>query len=124
MTHPTQEIPKQQWRRYFDDLSRHMGTVEATVEVDDGDLGAQVQADRVVVTGISYDDADDVLMVALDVPGGRRGEAERLISEPRRVLVDGTFPSDQMAIAVDDADGHRTLVRMWRPGALPGPSES
>jgi hypothetical protein len=122
MTQPTQEIPKEQWRAYFDDLSRRMGTVEATVEVDAADLGAQSQADRVVVTGISYDDADDVLMVALDVPGGHRGEAERLISSPQRVLVDGTFPSDRMAIAVDDGDGRRTLVRMWRSGALPGPS--
>jgi hypothetical protein len=124
MTHPTQEIPKEHWRAYFDDLSRRMGTVEATLEVDGRDLGAQTQASRVVVTGISYDDADDVLMVALDVPGGHRGEAERLISNPQRVLVDGTFPSDQMALAVDDGEGHRTLVRMWRPGALPGPSGS
>lgn len=122
MAHPTQEIPKGRWRAYFDDLSRRMGTVEATLEVDGPDIGAQTEADRVVITGITYDDADDVLMVALDVPGGRRGEAERLISRPERIFVDGAFPSDHMSIAVDDADGHRTLVTMWRPGALPQPS--
>ena len=65
----TQEIARETWRQYFDELSRTLGTVAATVEIVGPDIGAQVAADRLVLTGITYDDRDDVLVGGLDPPG-------------------------------------------------------
>jgi len=33
MATTTHELPRETWRTYFDELSEHLGTVEATVEV-------------------------------------------------------------------------------------------
>ncbi|MGZ6697211.1 MAG: DUF5335 family protein [Solirubrobacteraceae bacterium] len=115
----TEEIPRDAWQSYFDDFSRRIRTVEATVEVDGRDLGAQIEAQRVVLTGVSYDSADDVLVIGLDAPGGKREELERIIDRPQRIFVEGGFAEKGMAIAVDDADGHRTIVTLARPPALP-----
>src|SRR4051794_7868032 len=66
----TREIPREGWRPYFDELSEHLGTVEATIEVLGEDIGAQTEAEALVLTGITYDDRDDVVVVGLDAPGG------------------------------------------------------
>ena len=58
------QLPRDGWRGYFDDLSRALATQQATVEIDGPDLGAQAQAEGLVLSGISYDDRDDILVVA------------------------------------------------------------
>lgn len=118
MEHLTNEISREQWREYFDNLSRELPAVEATVEVDGSDIGAQLEADGLVVTGLSYDDRDDVFVIALEAPGGEREDLEHMISAPQRVFVD----SDAIlpdAIEVQDADGRQTIVHLRRVPELP-----
>jgi len=124
MTDLTNELPRESWQDYFENLSRDLGTVQATVEVDGEDLGAQIEAEDLVLTGLSYDRRDDVLVVGLDAPGGARGDLEHLVYRPQRIFVapEAIIPPD--AIAVDDADGHRTLVELRPVPELPGESAS
>jgi hypothetical protein len=117
----TQELPRETWRPYFDDFSKGLGTVRATVEVDGRDIGAQIAAENVVLTGMTYDDKDDVLMVALDAPGGHKGEFEHLVDHPQKIFVatgDGADPV-AMAIDIEDADEHQTIIRLELPAELP-----
>jgi hypothetical protein len=114
----TNELPRDGWRAYFDDLSRGLATMQATVEIEGPDLGAQVQAEGLVLSGISYDDRDDILVVGLS-PGGPTESLEHLVSSPQRIWVassDGILPS---TIEVEDADGQRTLVHLQAAPALP-----
>ena len=46
------QLPRDGWRGYFDDLSRALATQQATVEIDGPDLGAQAQAEGLVLSGI------------------------------------------------------------------------
>ena len=114
----TDEIPRDAWRAYFDDLSKRLATVEATVEVDGRDIGAQIAAERLVLEGITYDDRDDLLVVAFDVPGGDPDAYEHLIDKPQRVFV-ATGDLLQTTIDVQDAEQHQTIVRLEPPPALP-----
>jgi hypothetical protein len=112
------ELPRDRWRVYFDDLSRGLATTQATVEIDGPDIGAQVQAEGLVLSGISYDDRDDVLVIGLS-PGGAAESLEHLVSAPQRISVE---PSDAIVpstIEVEDADGLQTLVRLQPAPALP-----
>lgn len=116
----TQEIPRDAWRPYFDELSRHLGTVTATVEITGPDIGAQeLTAQRLVLTGLSYDDRDDVVVVGLDAPGGHIEEAEHLVEHPTKVMV-ATGDGDEVAIDIADAENHQTIIRMKDAPALPG----
>jgi len=40
-----------------------------------------------VLTGITFDHKDDVLVIGLDAPGGDPEEYEHLIEHPQRILV-------------------------------------
>ena len=118
MAHHTKELARDSWREYFDKLSRDLPTVEATMEIDGRDIGAQVEADNLLLTGISYDDRDDVLVFALDAPGGPREELEHMVTGPQRIVVDADtiLPS---AIEVEDEDGRQTIVQLHELPELP-----
>jgi hypothetical protein len=111
------ELARDDWRVYFDDLSRTLTTTRATVEIDGPDLGAQVQAEGLVLGGISYDDRDDVLVIGLS-PGGPDESLEHLVSRPQRIRIESSGGLLPAAIAVEDAEGVQTLVRLQAAPAL------
>jgi hypothetical protein len=116
----TQELPRETWRPYFDELSKTLGTVEATVEVVGRDLGAQIEAERLVLAGITYDDRDDVLVIGLDAPGQPEEDLEHLVDHPRRIMIaTSETPPEELTIDVEDDEGHKTIVHVERPPALP-----
>jgi hypothetical protein len=116
----TQEIPRDAWRGYFDEFSKTMGTLEATVEVDGEDVGAQIIAERLVLTGITYDSKDDALVIGLDAPGAPPPEdLEHFVYNPTKIWV---ATGDEMppTFDIDDAEGHKTILKLETPPALPG----
>jgi hypothetical protein len=117
----TQELPREAWRSYFDELSKILGAVEATVEITGPDVGDQIEADHLILTGITYDDRDDIVVIGLDAPGPPPEDVERIVDDPQRILIaTGTEPPEEMVIDIEDAEQHKTLVRIERPPALPG----
>ena len=123
MPFTTEQVPREKWHPYFDELSRHLGTVEATVEVTGRDLGAQLAAERLILTGITYDYKDDVLVIGLDAPGGLPEEYEHMVQSPQRVSVAPGGTAAELIIGIEDAEEHLTIVRFERPPALPAPDE-
>jgi len=114
----TEELTRDRWRAYFDDLSRTLATTQATVEIEGADLGAQVQAEGLLLSGITYDDRDDLLVVGLS-PGGPTESLEHLVSAPQRIWVESCQGIAPSTIEVEDAEGQRTLVRLQPAPALP-----
>lgn len=116
----TQELTREAWRPYFDELSRHLGTLEATVEVAGQDIGDQIAAEGLVLSGITYDDRDDVLVIALEALG-ERAAFEHMVQHPQRIYI-ATGEGAELIVDVEDAGGHQTLVTLDRPAALPEPA--
>lgn len=116
----TEQIPRKNWRSYFDEFSKHMPALEATVEVTGRDLGHQILAEHMVLTGLSYDDKDEVFVIGLDAPGGLPEEAEHLIEHPQRIFVaTGDDAHLEVAIDIEDEENHRHIVRIARLSELP-----
>jgi len=106
----TREIPQSEWRGYFDDFSRDLQDLVATVEVTGRDVGAQVEAERPLLTGITYDDGDDIVVIGLDAPGGLREDLEHVVYQPQKIYVaeeDGVTIFD-----IEDSEQVKTLVRL------------
>lgn len=120
MPHTTREIPRETWRPYFDEFSKRIGTVPATLEVVGEDVGAQVEAEHLVLTGISYDDRDDVVVIGLEAPGDPRQDLERMVEHAARIMVatDDSPPLD-MTIDIQDAERRQTIIRLERPPGSP-----
>jgi uncharacterized protein DUF5335 len=104
-------VPKTEWREFFDRMSKPLLGKWAEVEVAALDLGDQIVAEWVPLIGITYDSQDDLVDVALD-------RANRLIRHPREILVEEA-ETGLASVAVVDADGARHIVRLKEPLGLP-----
>jgi len=105
------DVPRRQWREFFDRMSKALTGKWAEIEVASLDLGDQIAAEWVPMIGITYDSKDDLVDVALD-------RYDHLIRHPKQVVVDeknGAVAS----VAVIDADGSTQVVRMKTPLMLP-----
>lgn len=107
----TTQIEQERWKSYFDHLSSVMGTQLAEVEVAALNIGDQIAAEWVPVSGITYDPKDDVLVVDLE-------GAQHVIRSPREVVVDEDN-SGIHSITVVCAEQHRHIIRLKAPMALP-----
>ena len=117
MTPSTEEIPRESWSTYFEDLDRRLEAPAVTVEVDGEDIGAQRLAEGVRLAGISYDHKDDVVVIGFG--GGSAEDHEHVISAPKRIFV-AAGDDGPTAIDVEDAEGQKTIVRIegsLNPGA-------
>jgi hypothetical protein len=104
-------LPKAEWRGFFDRMSKPLLGKWAEVEVASLDLGDQVVDEWIPMIGITYDSKDDLVDVALD-------RTNRLIRHPTAITVEEA-PTGLASIAVVDAEGARHVVRLKDPLALP-----
>ncbi|MCW2970301.1 MAG: uncharacterized protein JWO23_1428 [Solirubrobacterales bacterium] len=107
----TQELARGDWKPYFDDFSRDLDRLTASVEVAGRDVGAQIEADRLILTGITYDDRDDVVVIGLDAKGGLTEELEHMVYKPQKIFV-ASGDDGRTAIDIEDGEGNQTLVRL------------
>jgi Family of unknown function (DUF5335) len=89
-----------------------------TLEVAGRDLGDQIAADHLVLTGITYDDKDDVLVVGLDAPGGSPEEYQHMIYGPQQISV-ATTDDGETFFDVTDSEGRQHLIHVQPAPALP-----
>jgi hypothetical protein len=104
-------LPKAEWRGFFDRMSKPLLGKRAEIEVASLDLGDQVADEWVPMIGITYDSHDDSLDVALD-------RATHVIQHPKEITVDEA-PAGLASVAVVDGGGARHFVRLKEPLALP-----
>jgi Family of unknown function (DUF5335) len=121
MATATQEIPRNAWQEYFEELTDVLGSVEATVEITGRDLGDQIADERQILTDITYDKRDDAIIVGLEAPGSTEERIEHVIEQPQHVLVaTGEPPPLEMTFDIEDGEHHQWLIHLERPPALPG----
>ncbi len=115
MAQSTREIPREEWRGYFDSFSRDLEELVATLEVAGEEVGAQVEAENARLTGITYDDKDDILVIGLDSLGNVSEDLERVVEKPRAIYLE-TEDGGVLTFDVEDAEGQKTLLRLAPPG--------
>lgn len=110
----TREIPRSEWRTYFDDFSRDNDRLRAAVEVDGVEVGAQVQTERALLRGITYDHGDDILVIGLGASGEIGEDLEHVVSNPQSIYL--AESDGELTFDIKDAEGTQTLLRLT-PGA-------
>jgi hypothetical protein len=109
-----EQIERARWAPFFDNVTKSLIGKQAEIEVASLDLGDQIEAEWALLIGITYDNKDDLIEIALE-------ELDHLIRSPRDVFVDFGV-GGLVTIAIDDRDGNRQIVRLKDPLALPAPS--
>ncbi len=98
-----EKIAKQDLKQFFDNLSRVLPAETVEVEVAGLDIGDQTAAEGIFLDGISYDDANDEVIVDLS------GVAEHTIAGPQEVWVDQD-DDGLKSIEISCKEGHRHII--------------
>ena len=111
MAEVTREIPRSEWHSHFDDFSRDLPALAATVEVLGSEVGAQVEAAESRLTGITYDQKDDILVIGLDAPGGAQEDLEHIVYQPQKILL-AEAEGSEIVYDVEDDEHVQTILRL------------
>ena len=108
----TQEIPINEWRPFFDSLSRNHQDEPVTIEIEGADLGAQPAATGVKLIGITFDAEQDEA-VEIDVLVRNQADAHLMhaIAHPSHVRIARTDDGFDSALQLESDNGPTTLVR-------------
>ncbi|HZQ29095.1 MAG TPA: DUF5335 family protein [Acidimicrobiales bacterium] len=117
----TLELARDDWRPFFETLTKEFQGHDATIEILSRDYGDQVEAEHLPFASITYDDKDDVVIVAVGGKDGRYPvELRHMIEHPQRILADSLTPEVPWAIEIVGTDDTRTIVTIrLRPALLP-----
>ena len=108
-----EKLDSAQWQSFFDRVSKGLAGKEAEIEVEGLDIGDEIEAEWIPLTGISYDPKDNVLSIFSN-------DLEHMIHGPQEVWVDiGVDGLHSMEVV--DKDGHKQIVVLRDELALPPP---
>jgi hypothetical protein len=108
------KIDKPEWRAFFDWFSRGLLGARVELEIASLDLGDQIEAEWLPLLGITYDDKDDLLEIALE-------GVDHLIYGPREVWADLNV-GELISFEVIDDRGVSQIIKLRQPLMLPSPS--
>jgi hypothetical protein len=105
----SQEIPREQWIRFFDDFSKqHEGWI-VNWEVLGSDIGDQEKTTRLPLVGISAD-AKGKPRIDIIVGGRLEAHVTHVIETPKRVFFRQAEQPGHEAIEVELDDGRVTVI--------------
>jgi hypothetical protein len=114
----TFEIPPAVWADRLDEFTNiHDGWL-VSIDVLNPDLGAQPEVQDLPLLGISADRIDENGNISISVARSRTEHHTHIIQHPTHVYLERTDEGADAALAVESADGTKTIVR-FRAAVLP-----
>ena len=105
------ERPKTEWHPLLDELTKVRTGDDVTIEVLDSEFGDGLQAERMPLAYIEYDEHADEASIGV---GGRDGRypvvLRHSVEHPTSILTDSKPPRLPLVIQIVGADGSETLV--------------
>ena len=108
----THKIEKQDLQHYLDHFSSVMPTQLVEIEVTGLELGDQIEAEWLPLTGVSYDPKSDLVAINLD------DKLEHNIRKPQAIYVEED-DKGVSSIEITCAEKHKHILKLKDPVALP-----
>lgn len=107
----TEELPRERWDVYLDQLSRAAKNRPITVRVEGPKVGDQILAADVPLLSISIEEKGTergAVEIIAESPDGTH--LTHLIPSPQRIYVARSDERQEVCVDIEDADGLKTLV--------------
>ena len=118
------ELKKEDWRTFFDNLSKRRYEWMTEVEILDPNAGDQILSNGLPFNGISIETAAGHSSIDISVGETAGHHQTHTIKDPTRVaFLDGDATHGDV-VDIEEADGTKTLIRLIEPmGLLVGIAE-
>ena len=117
ITDMTNEIPKQTWKDFFDEMSRERHGWQTKFEVLKDDIGAQMLSEGLPLMGVMFEEKTNDESAIEIMLGEESGAAHQThaIFNPTKVAF---LENDRTAggtLEIEDASGEKTLLEISQP---------
>jgi Family of unknown function (DUF5335) len=112
MSQQMRQPVRQEWRGFLDSVTHELEGEPVTVEVVTAELGSRVEADRLPLSFINYDEKDEAVYVSVRGREGGDAVLEHIVQNPWKILFDPPSPSAVRTIDIEGPDGSHTLVTL------------
>lgn len=111
----TNEIPKKDWKQFFDDLSREKLDWQTKIEVMNNETGAQILTEGLALGGLTFEDEEGQERIEVMVGSGTENHQTHNIFEPEKVYFRRADDRQIGTVEIEDASGTKTLVHIIQP---------
>jgi hypothetical protein len=108
----TRVIPRGEWPRFFDNLSRRQEGWEVTLEVFGPDIGDQVEERHMFLAGVTAEVAEKGDRIEIMMGGKPSCHVTHMITAPTQVDLQKTDLGVDAALQIKSADGTTTLLHL------------
>ncbi|HEY3041551.1 MAG TPA: DUF5335 family protein [Pyrinomonadaceae bacterium] len=113
---PTQEIPRDEWKSFFDKFTQQHEGWLASLEIFAPDVGAQQEALDLPLEGISTTAKENgPQTIAISLGKTPEDHVTHTIADPTRLWLEQTSQRANAALEIESADEVKTLLRFRSP---------
>jgi hypothetical protein len=116
----TLEIPKQQWKRFLDGLSKRRFDWRTKIEVMNDSIGSQILSEGLPLVGVTAEERHDggiVVEIALGATAAD-GHQTHSIVNPTKIAFLSEDTGEGEILEIEEANGTKTLVQIIEPAPL------
>lgn len=112
----TNEIPRNEWKQFFDELSRDFLDWETKIEVVKDDIGAQVLNDDLLFAGITFEESRDG-QSRIEIMTGESTDSHQShnILNPQKVFYLKSEKNLGGTLEIEDDSSAKTLIYFIQP---------
>ena len=108
----TKEIPRDEWRSFFDVFSRQHEGWLATLEIFGPEVGAQQQARQLPLAGVTVASrVGKPETITIDLGKAPEDHVSHIIMSPEHVWLERTTEGANAALEIESADQTKALLR-------------
>ncbi len=111
----TNEIPKEEWKKFFDDLSMRRFDWETRIEIFNEEIGNQVLDKGLPLGGITLEAKGDDTFVEIFIGNDDDHHQTHTIQNPTKVAYLSEINEPSGIIEFEEQDGTKTLLYIIRP---------
>jgi len=114
----TQEIPRQEWKKFFDDLTKKRYEWQTRIEVFSEDIGNQVLDEGLPLRGITAEQRKDDNVIEIIVGQDSRHHQTHNIINPTKIAYLSEKDKLSGIVEIEEMDGTKTLIHIVEPMPL------
>jgi hypothetical protein len=108
----TREIPRVEWPRFFDNMSRRQEGWEVGLEVFSPEIGDQIEGHHMFLAGMTAEVTERGDKIAIMMAGTPNNHVTHMVSTPISVRLQQTDLGIDSALMIEAGDGTTSLLHL------------
>lgn len=107
----TKEIKREDWKNFFDELSRDQLDAETSIQVLSNEIGAQILSEGLPFIGLTFDEKGGESKIELIVGSGTENHQTHNILNPKMVAFESAEKGSFGTLDIEDESETKTLIK-------------